>query len=84
MRTTETRVQGGVAAGASLGAVLGAGLGWLVGIGLLGSSALSPIVTGPIVGFISGLGLGSTLGGIADALLSACMACTRKGHPSRG
>lgn len=74
-----------MAAGASLGAVLGAGLGWLVGIGLLGSSALGPVVpAGPIVGFLSGLGLGATMGGIADALLSACLARTRKGYLSRG
>jgi len=58
-----------VAAGSS-GAVIGGALGWLVGIGALAIPGAGPfIAAGPIMGMLGGIGVGSTVGGLAGALI---------------
>lgn len=58
-----------VAGGAS-GAVIGGALGWLAGIGALAIPGAGPfIAAGPIMGMLGGIGLGTTIGGVAGALI---------------
>jgi hypothetical protein len=69
-----TKAPEGAATGATSGALLGGALGWLAGIGLLAIPGLGPFVAaGPIMGLLSGVGVGGTLGGIAGALIGAGM-----------
>lgn len=56
--------------GAAGGAVVGGILGWLAGIGLIAIPGLGPfIAAGPIVGGLSGLGIGGAIGGVSGALI---------------
>ncbi|HYI95565.1 MAG TPA: quinol:electron acceptor oxidoreductase subunit ActD [Bryobacteraceae bacterium] len=58
-----------VAAGSS-GAVIGGALGWLAGIGALAIPGAGPfIAAGPIMGMLGGIGVGTTVGGVAGALI---------------
>jgi hypothetical protein len=67
-----TKAPEGAALGGSTGGVVGGALGWLAGIGALAIPGAGPfIAAGPIMGLLSGLGVGSALGGIAGALLGS-------------
>jgi hypothetical protein len=69
-----TKAPEGAATGATSGAVLGGALGWLAGIGLLAIPGLGPFVAaGPIMGFLSGVGVGGAVGGLAGGLIGAGM-----------
>jgi hypothetical protein len=59
-----------VAAGATSGAVVGGALGWLAGIGALAIPGLRPLLAaGPLLGLLSGVGVGATVGGLTGALI---------------
>lgn len=65
-----TKAPEGAATGASAGALLGGALGWLAGIGSLAIPGLGPLIAaGPILGTLSGLAVGGTIGGIGGALV---------------
>lgn len=65
-----TKAPEGAVAGGASGAVLGGALGWLAGIGALAIPGIGPfIAAGPIMGLLGGIGLGSTIGGFAGALI---------------
>src|ERR1700704_4215280 len=69
-----TKAPEGAATGAGSGAVIGGTLGWLTGIGALAIPGLGPfIAAGPIMGLLSGVGVGGTVGGMAGALIGAGM-----------
>lgn len=69
-----TKAPEGAAAGAGSGALLGGALGWLAGIGALAIPGLGPfIAAGPIMGLLSGVGLGGAVGGVTGALIGAGM-----------
>lgn len=69
-----TKAPEGAAAGGASGAVLGGALGWLVGAGLLAIPGLGPfLAAGPIVSLLSGVGVGSTIGGLTGALIGSGM-----------
>jgi hypothetical protein len=69
-----TKAPEGATAGGASGAVLGGTLGWLVGAGLLAIPGLGPFVAaGPIVSLLSGIGVGSTIGGLTGALIGSGM-----------
>src|ERR1700731_2595870 len=69
-----TKAPEGVAAGAGSGALLGGALGWLVGIGALTIPGLGLFVAaGPVLGMLSGVGVGGTVGGLAGALIGSGM-----------
>lgn len=60
----------GAAAGAATGAIIGGALGWLASIGALAIPGVGPfIAAGPILGLLSGVGAGGTLGGFTGALI---------------
>jgi hypothetical protein len=60
----------GATAGGLSGGVLGGTLGWLAGIGALAIPGLGPLVAaGPIMGMLSGIGVGAAVGGVAGALV---------------
>jgi hypothetical protein len=63
--------EGAVAGGAS-GALLGGALGWLAGIGALAIPGIGAfLAAGPVMGMLGGIGVGSTIGGLAGALAGA-------------
>ena len=65
-----TNAPEGATAGGTTGGVLGGMLGWLVGVGSLMLPGLCPLVAGgPILGALSGIGVGATVGGVAGALI---------------
>src|SRR5437868_273824 len=69
-----TKAPEGAVAGAGSGAVLGGALGWLAGIGALAIPGLGPfIAAGPIMGLLSGVGVGGAVGGVTGALIGAGM-----------
>src|SRR5580693_5742147 len=60
-----TKAPEGAATGAGSGAVIGGALGWLAGIGALAIPGLGPfIAAGPIMGLLSGVGVGGAIGGL--------------------
>jgi hypothetical protein len=60
----------GTATGAAAGALLGGALGWLTGIGTLVVPGMGPfVIAGPLVAALSGIGLGSTIGGVTGGLI---------------
>jgi len=62
--TNATKAPEGAAAGAGTGAVLGGAIGWLAGIGALAIPGVGPLIAaGPIIGALSGLAVGGTVGG---------------------
>jgi hypothetical protein len=62
----------GAVAGGSAGAILGSMFGWFAGIGTLAIPGLEPFaVAGPIMGMLSGLGLGMLFGGVTGAIAGA-------------
>ncbi len=64
----------GTATGAGTGAVVGGALGLLAGIGALAIPGAGPfIAAGPIMAALSGVGIGTTLGGIAGGLIGLGM-----------
>ena len=64
----------GAATGAGSGAVICGALGWLAGIGVLAIPGLGPfIAAGPIMGLLSGVGVGGAIGGVTGALIGAGM-----------
>jgi hypothetical protein len=70
----DTKAPEGIATGAGSGAVLGGALGWLAGIGALAIPGVGPfIAAGPIIGLLSGIGVGGAVGGIAGGLIGAGM-----------
>lgn len=65
-----TKAPEGAATGALGGATVGGVLGWLSGIGAIAIPGAGPfIAAGPIIGLLSGAGLGGTIGGIGGALV---------------
>jgi hypothetical protein len=69
-----TKAPEGAATGAGSGAVIGGALGWLAGIGALAIPGAGPfIAAGPIMGLLSGVGVGGAVGGIAGGLIGAGM-----------
>lgn len=65
-----TKAPEGAVAGGTTGALIGGALGWLAGIGALAIPGAGPLIAaGPIMGLLSGIGVGSTLGGITGALI---------------
>jgi hypothetical protein len=65
-----TKAPEGTALGAATGALLGGALGWLGAFGTLVIPGLGPfIMAGPVVASLSGVGLGSTIGGIGGGLI---------------
>jgi hypothetical protein len=65
-----TKAPEGAVAGASSGAIIGGALGWLAGIGALAIPGIGPFVAaGPILGMLSGIGVGGTVGGFTGALI---------------
>jgi hypothetical protein len=65
-----TKAPEGAVAGGSSGAIIGGALGWLAGIGALAIPGIGPfIAAGPIMGMLGGIGIGSTIGGLAGALV---------------
>jgi len=60
----------GTATGAGAGALVGGALGLLAGIGVLAIPGAGPfIAAGPIMAFLSGAAVGTTLGGITGGLI---------------
>ena len=60
----------GTATGAGAGALVGGALGLLAGIGALAIPGAGPfIAAGPIMSFLSGAALGSTVGGVSGGLI---------------
>ena len=69
-----TKAPEGATAGASSGAVVGGALGWLAGIGMLAIPGVGPLIAaGPIIGMLSGVGVGGVVGGITGGLIGAGM-----------
>jgi hypothetical protein len=65
-----TKAPEGAVAGGASGAVIGGTLGWLAGIGALAIPGAGPfIAAGPLMGMLGGIGLGTTVGGLAGALV---------------
>ena len=65
-----TKAPEGAATGAGTGAVIGGALGWLAGIGALAIPGIGPfIAAGPIMGLLSGVGVGGAIGGLGGALI---------------
>ncbi|MGH9629602.1 MAG: general stress protein, partial [Bryobacteraceae bacterium] len=66
----QTKAPEGAVTGGASGAVIGGTLGWLAGIGVLAIPGIGPfIAAGPIMGMLSGIGVGGAIGGIAGALV---------------
>ena len=66
-----TKAPEGFVSDLGTGAVVGGTLGWLMGIGALTIPGLGLVVAaGPVMAALAGLGAGSTLGGIAGALIA--------------
>jgi hypothetical protein len=60
----------GAALGGGTGAAAGAALGWMAGAGALMAPGFEPLAAaGPVMGMLSGMGVGSVLGGMAGGLL---------------
>ena len=69
-----TKAPEGAATGAGSGALIGGALGWLAGIGALAIPGAGPfIAAGPIMGLLSGVGVGGAVGGIAGGRIGAGM-----------
>jgi hypothetical protein len=69
-----TKAPEGLATGATSGAVVGGALGWLAGIGALAIPGVGPLIAaGPIIGALTGVGVGGTLGGIGGGLIGLGM-----------
>jgi hypothetical protein len=67
-----TKAPEGGMAGASAGAILGGALGWLTGAGLLMIPGAGPLLAaGPLLGVLSGVGVGGTVGGLAGVLIGS-------------
>jgi hypothetical protein len=65
-----TKAPEGAVTGGASGAVIGGALGWLAGIGALAIPGVGPfIAAGPIMGMLGGIGIGTTVGGLAGALV---------------
>jgi len=65
-----TKAPEGAVTGGASGAVIGGALGWLAGIGALAIPGIGPfIAAGPIMGMLGGIGIGTTVGGLAGALV---------------
>lgn len=66
----QTKAPEGAVTGGASGAVIGGTLGWLAGIGALAIPGIGPfIAAGPIMGMLSGIGVGGAIGGITGALV---------------
>src|SRR5690242_2397102 len=66
----QTKAPEGAVTGGTTGAVIGGALGWLAGIGALAIPGIGPFVAaGPIMALLGGIGIGTTLGGVAGALV---------------
>jgi hypothetical protein len=66
----ETKAPEGTAAGAVTGGVVGGALGWLAGIGSLAIPGVGPLIAaGPIIGLLTGVGVGGSVGAITGALI---------------
>lgn len=69
-----TKAPEGAVAGGASGAVIGGALGWLAGIGALAIPGIGPFVAaGPIMAMLGGVGVGTTIGGVAGALVGLGM-----------
>jgi hypothetical protein len=69
-----TKAPEGAVAGGGAGAVVGAAAGWLIGAGSFMIPGLEPIAAaGPIMGMLSGMGLGVAFGGLTGAMAGAGM-----------
>lgn len=67
-----TKAPEGAVAGGGSGSIAGAALGWMVGAGALMIPGLEPVTAaGPVIGMLSGIGVGAMLGGLAGALTGA-------------
>src|ERR1700676_890402 len=65
-----TKAPEGIATGATSGALVGGTLGWLAGIGALAIPGVGPLIAaGPIIGALTGIGVGGTVGGMTGALI---------------
>jgi hypothetical protein len=66
-----TKAPEGAAAGVIFGTLIGGALGWLVGTGALGTIPWAGpfVAAGPLVTVLSGIGVGSILGGLIGALI---------------
>jgi hypothetical protein len=64
-----TKAPEAAAAGATIGGVLGAIAGGLVAVGSLTVPGLALVAAGPIVGALTGLGVGTATGGVTGALV---------------
>jgi len=69
-----TKAPEGAVAGGSSGAVVGAALGWLVGAGSFAVPGLEQLgFAGPVIGALSGLGAGMSVGGILGSIAGAAI-----------
>jgi hypothetical protein len=67
-----TKAPEGAVAGGGSGAVIGAALGWVLGAGALLVPGMEGVAAaGPVMGTLSGMGLGVSLGGLVGALAGA-------------
>jgi hypothetical protein len=67
-----TKAPEGTTTGAVSGGAIGGALGWLASIGALTIPGAGPfIAAGPIMGFLSGVGVGGTVGGLVGAMVGA-------------
>lgn len=67
-----TKAPEGAVTGGASGAIVGGALGWLVGMGALAIPGVGPFVAaGPLMAMLGGIGVGSTVGGLAGALVGA-------------
>jgi len=64
-----TKAPEGAATGATAGGAIGGTLGLLAAIGVLAIPGIGPIIAGPIMAALAGLGLGGALGGLTGALV---------------
>jgi hypothetical protein len=65
-----TKAPEGAAVGGGSGAALGAAVGWLAGAGAMMVPGLEPVAAaGPVMGMLSGIGVGGVLGGVAGGLV---------------
>lgn len=64
-----TKAPEGAVVGGTTGAAIGGVLGWLAGVGSIAIPGAGPfIAAGPIMGLLSGVGMGGTVGSVAGAL----------------
>lgn len=67
-----TKAPEGAVAGGGSGAIIGAAVGWLAGAGSLMIPGLDVLAaSGPVMGMLSAMGVGITVGGLAGAVAGA-------------